>query len=193
MITEQDLITTAGTMNLPRPFIIDSDNREVITNVLKYFNHQEGVLDLNKGLMLFGVVGCGKTTLMKVINKFYRIQGGWAFGVKECRKIALFYNDHGDDVFDIYGDMNLKKPFMTAWCFDDLGTENDGKHYGNSLNVMLEILSTRYTYQGCHRYTHITTNCSPEKLLDKYGLRLNDRFAEMFNIVSYPPIATSRR
>jgi len=144
--------------------------------------------------MLFGRVGCGKTTLMKIISKNYRERGGWIFGVAECRKIAINYSADGDEVLDYYGYINNKRrPYLSGWCFDDLGTENDGKNYGNSLNVMLEILSRRYSETGYHRHTHITTNSSPDELLNRYGTRLNDRFREMFNILAYPPHAKSRR
>jgi DNA replication protein DnaC len=35
------------------------------------------------------------------------------------------------------------------------------------------------------KYTFITTNLMPSELSEKYGLRLADRFREMFDVIAY--------
>ncbi|WP_162054723.1 hypothetical protein [Pontibacter pamirensis] len=47
----------------------------------------------------------------------------------------------------------------SAYLFDDLGTESSGKHYGNTCNVMEEVLLSRYDHIVLWGVkTHLTTN-----------------------------------
>lgn len=69
-----------------------------------------------------------------------------------------------------------------SFCFDDLGTEQSLKYYGNECNVMAEVLLSRYErFVSQSIKTHITTNLSATEIEALYGNRVRSRMREMFN------------
>ena len=71
--------------------------------------------------------------------------------------------------------------YERATCYDDFGAETNRKYYGDSANIMEEILTTRYDLRR-HNMTHITTNLTGLEIEEFYGQRLKSRFYEMFNV-----------
>ncbi len=62
------------------------------------------------------------------------------------------------------------------YCFDDLGSENNTKYFGNDCNVMAEILLSQYDRFITHgTQTHITTNLSATEIEAFYGNRVRVR------------------
>jgi DNA replication protein DnaC len=57
---------------------------------------------------------------------------------------------------------------------------------------MHEVLTQRYK-NGLFTSTHVTTNLSAEQIKELYGVRVADRMREMFNLISFPENAKSRR
>ncbi|MEK6878907.1 MAG: ATPase, partial [Nanoarchaeota archaeon] len=79
-------------------------------------------------------------------------------------------------------------------CFDDMGTEDDRKNYGNESNVMADVMLNRYdNKRNLIRKTHITTNLTTEEMEQRYGSRVRSRMREMFNLVIFDPVASDRR
>jgi hypothetical protein len=73
-----------------------------------------------------------------------------------------------------------------VYCFDDLGTENNLKLYGNECNVMAEILLSRYDlFVSRKLITHLTTNLSASEIEAAYGNRLRSRLREQFNLIAF--------
>jgi len=136
-------------------------------------------LDLKKGILLTGPVGCGKTSLMTLLPAFmFNFQ---RYQVKETRQIAAEFNKDGFEVIHKYG-MREK-----AFCLDDLGVEHTTKHFGNECNTVAEILLQRYDLfanQGI--VTHATTNLNADELEAIYGVRVRSRLRAMFNLISFP-------
>ena len=77
-----------------------------------------------------------------------------------------------------------------SWCFDDIGIEENANSFGNVHNVMLDILERCYERKTI---AHMTANLTIEQMADRYGVRLLDRFKQMFNIVNYDQGAKSKR
>ncbi len=72
------------------------------------------------------------------------------------------------------------------YCFDDLGTENNLKYYGNECNIMAEVLLSRYDlFISGKLITHLTSNLSASEIEDVYGNRIRSRMREMFNLISF--------
>jgi hypothetical protein len=163
-------------------------NNVIINSLLQYFCNEKGYFDENKGIMLSGGVGVGKTTLMKLFAQNQKS----SFIVVSCRKVAQDYVSGGDD-----GKGGFKaiekywKPFITTanefghkergMCFDDLGTESDKSHFGNHLNAMAEVILNRYDNQDLVGMTHFTTNLSGDEIEKYYGTRVRSRMREMVN------------
>lgn len=83
---------------------------------------------------------------------------------------------------------------MAGYCFDDLGTEQQIKHFGNDCNVMAEILITRYEeFIANGSITHITTNLSASEIEKAYGNRVRSRLRQMFNLIAFDKEAKDKR
>ena len=69
----------------------------------------------------------------------------------------------------------------TDILIDDIGKENvDYKSYGTSVALLDYILEKRL--DSC-AMTHMTTNKSPQELLDRYGARTVDRLTQLCEVV----------
>jgi DNA replication protein DnaC len=188
-------------------FDIDQDNEEVIKLLCLYFTNnpqfeQKGY-NLQKGLLLFGGVGVGKTQLLSM----FRNNQKHSYQVVSCQDVEGTYARAGDDQNEDTGEKGLKKYYgvvslsgpnqygqtTLGFLFDDLGQENIAtKFYGTQRNVMHEVLTQRYK-NGLFTSTHVTTNLSAEQIKELYGVRVADRMREMFNLISFPENAKSRR
>lgn len=183
---------------------------EIVMRLCCYFSgdkrFENNDFKLNRGLLIFGGVGVGKTTLLQM----FRRNQAFSYRLISCRDIENEYGVDGPEAISRYTEnypvATNSNPFGAleiGYCFDDLGTENAvTKHFGNSKNVMADIILNRYdrikqmTEPGKtpdFRSTHITTNLSADELFNLYGTRVNDRIAEMFNLIKFDKDAKSRR
>ena len=143
--------------------ILESDH-PVIYRLIAYFLKDEQAafqfgIDLGKGILLAGPVGCGKTSLLNIMK--YLTPAEHKFIMKPCRDISFEFISDGYEVIHKYSKGKLYQSDPRIYCFDDLGIENNLKYYGNECNVMAEILLSRYDIFINKRIpTHITTNLS---------------------------------
>jgi len=148
-------------------------------------------IDLNKGILLSGPVGIGKTSLMNLMkiltatdHKFY---------IKPCRDISYEFIKEGYEIIQKYSKGKLY-PDPKTICFDDLGIENSIKYYGNECNVMAEILLSRYDlFISKKIITHITTNLSATELETAYGNRVRSRLRSMVNLIAFDKSTKDKR
>ena len=176
-----------------REFILDDMNIGVFNSLCKYFTGTQGEYDLTKGLMVCGNVGVGKTEMMRLFTTNPQA----SFGFIGCRQISDSYsftanNESPEDMLRHYSVLRkAAKPHpynceQIGVCFDDLGTETiPAMNYGNSKNVMAEIIMNRYDNRLPYNMTHITTNLTGEKITAFYGPRFTDRIRQMFNQVVF--------
>jgi DNA replication protein DnaC len=154
-------------------------------------------LNLKKGILLYGGVGVGKTTLMQMFQR----NAAFSYRVINCRDVETEFTIQGHESIERFSRLQPiavnSNPYGHAeigFCFDDLGTENAvTKHFGNAKNVMTDILLNRYDYKLDYRATHITTNLAVSEIEKMYGTRVLDRIAESFNVIAWPAEAKSRR
>lgn len=174
----------------------------ILKHLCAYFTYDpRSGYDPRKGLLLCGGVGIGKTTLME----FFQRNQKASYRIVSCRDIESAYassdkDTGGEKAIHQYSE-NFKvalnsNPFghqMVGYCFDDLGTEVVGKHYGKEKEVMIEVLLNRYDKHVEFFMTHVTTNLGSDEVRARYGDRVFDRMREMFNIIDFPVDAKSRR
>ncbi|WP_182835556.1 ATPase [Flagellimonas lutimaris] len=142
-------------------------------------------LDPNKGLLLSGPVGCGKTSLMRLLKFLVPYQRPYT--VIPSRNLVFGFNHIGYKTISDYGDGQY-------FCFDDLGVEPLGKHFGKDCNVMGEILLSRYELFVNHQVrTHCTTNLNAKELEERYGKRVRSRMRQMFNLVAFDHNSKDKR
>lgn len=176
---------------------VDGDNQVIVMELCKYFSQDPSFKgDLNKGLLLAGGVGVGKTTMMRFFMK-NQVQ---SYRIESCRDIESKFSTDGEQ-FVYYCSWMIPiatnaDPFghqEVGICFDDLGTEANAKHYGKEKNVLAEIILNRYDNKLPFTATHITTNLTSEHIKTQYGTRVTDRMRQMFNIIEFAPETKSRR
>lgn len=175
--------------------ILESDY-PIIYKLIAYFLKDEVTcyqynIDLNKGILLSGPVGCGKTTLMNLMKTLTSTEH--KFYIKPCRDISFEFIQDGYEIIQKYSKGKLY-PDPKTICFDDLGTEKNLKYYGNECNVMAEIILSRYDiFISKKTYTHITTNLSASEIESAYGNRVRSRLRNMLNLIAFDKSTKDKR
>jgi DNA replication protein DnaC len=191
-------VIKAGKKMYGKSFNISEIDKPTVLKLLYWFlPDQEQVaahnLCLQKGILLSGPVGCGKSAIMNVIRSFCK--PAWSFQVVLCHHLALQFALQGYTVIDQYTFKTYnrgRKPLTI--CFDDLGFETITSHYGNSCNIMSQILPLRYDlFMQYGMLTHITTNLNSTEIEERYGNRIRSRMRQMFNIIAFPQNSTDKR
>jgi len=118
-----------------------------ISKLIVYFiGHEPAAedlgLDLQKGILLTGPIGCGKTSLMTLMKFVPPPERNHI--IKSCRDISFEFIQEGYEVIGRYSRMSYNGHNPKIYCFDDLGAEQSLKYYGNKCNVLGEILLSRY-------------------------------------------------
>jgi DNA replication protein DnaC len=182
-------LQTKGQTLYGNHFQIPETDYEIIYKLIAYFMKDEATclqfnLNLSKGILLTGPIGCGKTSLMNLMK--YLAPTEHKFFVKPCRDISFEFIQDGYEVIHRYSKGKLYQSEPKTICFDDLGTENNLKYYGNECNVMAEILLSRYDLFSTKKLqTHITTNLSASEIQTTYGNRVRSRLRELCNLIAY--------
>ena len=192
-------IMTEGKKIYGNSFIIHPPDLPVIHKLLAYALRDEATaarsgIDLHKGIMLSGRVGCGKTSLMSIMRKLS--PETFKPVIKSCREISIEFGKQGYETIARYS-ANAFHPYSSVprvYCFDDLGLETTVNYWGDKWNVMVEILLSRYDLFISHKMiTHVTTNLNGDELEAIYGNRLRSRMRAMFNLIAFDPDTTDKR
>ena len=176
--------------------IVETDY-PIVSKLIAYFLKDQPIcnqlnIDLEKGILLTGPIGCGKTTLMNLMKHLAPADN--KFSVKPCRDISFEFIQDGYQIIHKYSNGKLYHSEPRTYCFDDLGTENNLKYFGNECNVMAEILLSRYDlYISKKLQTHITTNLSANEIEKQYGNRVRSRLRELCNLIAFDNGAKDKR
>ncbi len=195
----QQMIEEKGSQLFGKRYRIHPIDEPLVHRMITYFiqdeqrAREEGI-SLGKGLMLTGPVGCGKSSLMQICAA---MSGGpFAPKVVNARQVAMEFNKTGYEVIAKYGDLAFDKDtgFPIVYCFDGLGSESPTSHYGQSCNVMEEILISRGDLARPRQMlTHVITNLDAPTLEKRYGRQVRSRMREMFNLISFSPDSPDKR
>ncbi|TMU50757.1 ATPase [Flagellimonas algicola] len=179
-----------GKLMFGKKFKIYREDKEIIYKLCLYFIGdrtrcaQYGI-DIDKGLLLSGPIGCGKTSLMKLMKHLVPHQR--PYEVIPCRNIVFSFNHIGYKTIEEYGNSQF-------FCFDDLGVEPIGRHFGKDCNVLGEVLLSRYDLFLSHKLkTHTTTNLNAQELEDRYGNRVRSRMRQLFNLLAFDKGSRDKR
>ena len=209
-----DLLIRISKKNESSTLIVDDHNREVLRALKLYAMRDprfesEGFGELNKGLMISGLQGCGKTIMLKMLADAGPIDWkhdgsliqnlgdlktkSWGDGVRfELFHITNFFNcikiEHDFRAKDGEQRISAIRSSRAVLVFDDLGFENDKVlNYGNRVNIMAEIINARYNwFQDYGIVTHFTTNLVNGDEVEKlYSSRIRSRLREMCNTIRF--------
>lgn len=135
-----------------------------------------------RGLFLIGNCGTGKTMFLELFLKCRM----WT-----ARQIVDLFQQHGhgqnfkDVVHGSYTDGQLAAP-PRPLSIDDVGAEPTARRYGETLEVLDDVLTDRYVYWQKHDVkTFITSNLSMDGFHKRYGTRVTDRLTEMCRIIEF--------
>lgn len=164
-----------------------------------YFTHDEGFFTLadqmkienpsfDKGMMIFGNVGVGKSWMMKLFSRNQR----QCYEVVPAKKITRTFleKEKGAENLEKYrlpfAYLNDIETFNQAYgglCIDDMGTEELSNSFGNKLNVIEDVILSRYDAGFCGSLLHATCNMDRQGMKSFYGDRVLSRLREVMNSV----------
>jgi hypothetical protein len=203
MIDETDLFSMMedkGKECFGEKFFLWKEDYPVLRKLLIYFfaDSERAInegLDLKKGIMLSGPIGCGKTSIMSLIRYFQN--ENVRHTLRPCREIVFEFFSKGFETITKYGQSfnKLEGTWLPkTYCFDDLGFEKEAIYYGNQCDVMKEIILSRYNlFQSIAMLTHFTTNLTQEELEIRYGENVMSRLEAMVNFVEFDKATLDKR
>lgn len=158
-------------------FLNDNDTQEKIQKAAKWLCG-----DYKVGMLLYGSIGSGKTTLAKSISSLIGILYNSAISSERKSVYRVSALDLAKNVADDPAYFNrLKNQEMLF--IDDIGTEPASvKSWGNEYSPVTELIYARYDRQ---LFTVATSNLKDEDFGDRYGARIADRLEEMFERLHY--------
>ncbi|MDG1805915.1 hypothetical protein [Flavicella sp.] len=177
-------------------YVVDDENRKYVLELLSYFSKSEkfgsqGVVkntcSLEKGLFVFGPCGCGKSDLFEIFRRmgFYLAK----YGHMQMYFKGYTAKDIVANKIEFSKKLNERDPSIRKInietgniYLDDVGTEP--KFFSQEL--ISDYLQQRYSKEKENPYrTFITSNSSVSELSARYGIQVEDRFREMFNIIKW--------
>jgi DNA replication protein DnaC len=133
-------------------------------------------IGLNKGLLLRGDVGTGKSAIMKACRKLCeKLYTGIYTRYATADEISRLFKDSSED-----SDRKLNNLLTARILFiDDIGYEalKVFDHY-----PIMEVIRDRYDKK---RITCITTNMSMEEMAERYNKSFEDKISEMCFIIKF--------
>jgi len=169
-------------------FEVDDHNREALKQLLLYFTgNSEFNGSLNKGLMIVGGIGTGKSLLFKIFKKYTMdVIKKNSYQMHTAIDIIDMVNVSGVEYLEQYSHNFEGRHAYPMRCYiDDIASMNENvKNYGTEIKVIERLLSLRYNvFERYGTLTHVSSNKYPDELSEHYDKRITDRMKEMFNIL----------
>jgi len=173
-------------------FDFDDNNTLAVKKLFAYFNGvvsdcEKLEMNLNKGILLVGPVGTGKTDLMESFQGYcsevIQMNG---FQMYTAAEIVDGVKVNGMEFMREFSENSKDNIQRIKTCYvDDIASKNEkAKNYGNDANVIEDFISIRYNiFKRYRKLTHFSTNIYPIDLKKLYDARIIDRLIEMCNIL----------
>jgi len=135
-------------------------------------------LDLNKGLLLMGDTGVGKTAIIRLIQYFFSPKK--KYEIKHCRVLAQEFSCKGHEIFTPLFAANAK-----SLCLDGLGRESIARNFGSTCDVIHNVVEHFYEQRFDQTYPklHLITGLTASELEKRYGKHFRKMLTELFNVV----------
>lgn len=144
-------------------------NNEYIQRAIKEYSKCIQNNKHNKGVILSGRTGTGKTVLLesviKVWNNHNKIKMEY---IKSSKLINCTTKSEGYS-----NNLDFRMPFLSL---DDFGAEPEEiKHYGQIITPFIDIIQYRYDMNDKRKLLFATTNLTPKMISERYGDRTLSR------------------
>lgn len=188
-----------------KTFIINKQNNEVIETLMYYFSHHSKFLEskniisgkpnFNKGILLMGNVGSGKTLLMEIFKRCVSqvtapfMDGQKSFSTIYAKDLPYLVESEGLAAMKKYTEKYIKLNGATVnniINIEDIGAEKKEKHmnYGSQYDLIDHLIDVRNRLCVYNNIaTHCTTNLDAKALLALYDERFVSRLYDTFNII----------
>lgn len=143
---------------------------------------------VDKGILLQGQVGTGKTEIMRQLGRYLQfLQSPYQYRSSVVWHYSGRYESDGMDAFLPVRNGNH---FFDELCMLDEKTKVPNReiavHYGNKILVGQELIMMRETeFKNRGLQTSFTTNATTDELRDTYGARAFSRLQYMCNFIPY--------
>lgn len=154
-------------------FEYTDDQKRLLSGFCTWVYRREGEFNPDKGILIVGSYGTGKTTVMKVFCNICHYA--------DMRSFQMCYAKSTTDSIEESKDDGIMANYRRGdWCLDELGSEkHESNIWGNKKNLFGDLLEWRYNRK---LITHGTSNMNLEQLKTIYGERVHSRLHSMFNI-----------
>jgi len=143
---------------------------------------------INKGIVLMGIPGVGKTTIVKNLidiqnNKSMQLEqrsdeSDYRFrerqSMSERSLLKLISTNSICSQFMLGGFEKVQH--TSIYALDDLGTEIIPSHFGTSIDLVPHLIQLGYEQNV--NFGYYTTNLNYNELAERYGARVIDRLQE---------------
>lgn len=159
-----------------KELIVNNNNKRLITAICFFLSNDirfetELGYSFNKGLLVRGVSGLGKTFLFNCVKD------------NELSPITIYSMIELSEIVKSEGYLEL--PLNTGITYlDDVGTEEHTiNHYGTKINFFKNFIEKYYLNNTTYNRLIISTNNNFSEIEAKYGFRVRSRIKDMFNII----------
>lgn len=170
-----NLMAWASENNYGKKLICHEDNTPLIKTICFFLSNDkrfetEMGYSFNKGLLIRGVSGLGKTFLLKCVS------GNDLNPIDIISMVEISEKVKDEGSFEIYTQGIL--------YLDDVGTEEHIVNYfGSKINWFKNFIELYYLNNKPFDRLIISTNNNFQELEEKYGFRVRSRIKDMFNII----------
>ena len=170
-------IESASNKMFGSDYKVDSDNKQIINQLYFYLiGSDQFVGDLNKGILLSGAIGNGKTIIMESFIDVFHI------AIDERKRICKIHAKEVGAILSEPEKYNAQHFKSKPLFIDDIGKEeSEIKVYGTNVAPFEDLISDRYKHFAI---TFGTTNYKFEDM--KYSRHTIDRMRQMFNVIVLP-------
>lgn len=173
------LMKWASLNNYGRQLVVNDWNKQLITALCYFLSGDERFerelgYSLNKGLLIRGVSGVGKTHLVQCLQE------------NELNPILILSMLEITDEVQQNGEYEIRMGDKKIIYLDDVGTEQPVvMHYGTKISYFKTFIELVYLKNQNKIFNKliISTNNSFSEFEEKYGFRVRSRIKDMFNVI----------
>lgn len=164
-----------------RQLILDDETRANILDVARWLSDPRG----KPGLLLKGLLGNGKTSMMRAVARLVEFVSEEALGYSKRKTVRLVT---AKEVVRWCVSKEERAKYDELFSLPMLGIDELGGEpaevvsFGQPWTPLYDLLEARYQKQ---LFTIATTNLTDDLIQEHYDSRISDRFKEMMHKVTY--------